>query len=86
MEAAANAPANIFPSRAILITPERSENIPPSAARTSGVANLIVDQSNAIVKMSLIVLDRVFSTVRGSGWSRLNAEASFLTIRYRERY
>jgi len=39
----------------MLITPERSENIPPSAASTKGVANLIVDHSSAIVKMSLIV-------------------------------
>ena len=39
----------------MLITPERSENIPPSAASTKGVANLIVDHSSAIVKMSFIV-------------------------------
>src|SRR4030095_1383143 len=55
--AAAKAPANIFPSSAILITPERSENMPPSAASTNGVANLIVDHTSAMVKMSLIDLN-----------------------------
>src|SRR5262245_60855076 len=41
----------------MLMTPERSENIPPRAARTNGVANRIVDQRRAMVKMSLIILD-----------------------------
>src|SRR3981189_1972916 len=44
--AAVKAPASIFPSSAILITPDRSENIPPSAASTSGVATLSGDKQN----------------------------------------
>src|SRR4051794_10034086 len=52
--AAVNAPASIIPSRAILITPDRSENIPPSAARISGVARRPVDQINEIVNRSLM--------------------------------
>ena len=36
------------------MTPERSENIPPSAARISGVETRIVDQINDMVKISLI--------------------------------
>ncbi len=52
--AAVNAPASIIPSSAMLITPERSENSPPSAARISGVDSLIVDQISARVKRSAI--------------------------------
>src|SRR5215813_2907707 len=52
--AAVNAPASIIPSSAILITPERSENIPPNAASTRGVANLTVDQMSDTVNISLI--------------------------------
>src|SRR5262245_53909392 len=52
--AAVKAPASILPSSAMLITPDRSENSPPSAASTSGVASLIVDAINENVKMSLI--------------------------------
>ena len=33
-----NAPISIIPSRPMFTTPERSENIPPSAAKMSGVA------------------------------------------------
>src|SRR5689334_4751389 len=54
--AAVKAPASIFPSSAMLMTPERSENSPPSAASTSGVANLMVDAIKEKVKMSLIRL------------------------------
>src|SRR3982751_4720614 len=54
--AAVKAPASIFPSRAILITPDRSENRPPSAASTSGVASRMVDAISERVKMSLINL------------------------------
>src|SRR5829696_5120802 len=54
--AAVKAPASIFPSRAILITPDRSENRPPSAASTSGVASRIVEARSEIVKISLINL------------------------------
>src|SRR5688572_14373867 len=43
--AAVNAPASNKPSRAILITPARSENKPPSAANKSGVASRIVEKS-----------------------------------------
>src|ERR1044071_8704737 len=50
--AAVKAPASIFPSSAILITPERSENRPPSAASTRGVASRIVEAMSERVKMS----------------------------------
>src|SRR4051812_22508867 len=55
--AAVKAPASILPSRAMLMTPDRSEKSPPSAASTSGVARRIVDQTSANVKTSLIRLD-----------------------------
>src|SRR5215510_1907725 len=55
--AAVNAPASIFPSSAILITPERSEKRPPSAASTSGVASRIVEAMSERVKMSLMCLN-----------------------------
>src|SRR6476661_7868097 len=54
--AAVNAPASILPSSAMLITPERSEKSPPSAASTSGVASLMVEAIKENVKMSLIQL------------------------------
>src|SRR5687767_5034678 len=56
--AAVKAPANILPSSAMLITPDRSENSPPNAARTRGVASLIVDSTTVSndVKKSLIGL------------------------------
>ena len=37
-QAPKNAPISIMPSSAMLMTPERSENRPPSAPRVSGVA------------------------------------------------
>jgi hypothetical protein len=37
--------------------PERSENIPPSAAKIKGVANLMVENIRANVKISLIFLN-----------------------------
>src|SRR5690349_21177182 len=40
----------------MLITPERSENNPPSAARINGVASLIIDATSDHVKTSLIRL------------------------------
>src|SRR5215204_4647439 len=54
--AAVNAPASIIPSSAMLMTPDRSENKPPSAARMSGVERRIVEKINAIVKRSAIGL------------------------------
>ena len=54
--AAVNAPASINPSSAILITPARSENMPPSAANISGVAERIVEKSRMKVKMSVSLL------------------------------
>src|SRR6188768_2198309 len=61
--AAVKAPASIRPSRAILITPERSENIPPKAAKISGVAPRIAEKSkmskNEGVNNSLILFPRV---------------------------
>jgi hypothetical protein len=41
--AAVNAPASIKPSSAMLMTPDRSENIPPSAASSRGVASLMAE-------------------------------------------
>src|SRR4030095_14739097 len=55
--AAVNPPASIFPSSAMLMTPERSEKSPPSAASNNGVAVLIVEANNAQVKISLIFLN-----------------------------
>ena len=37
-QAPKNAPISIMPSSAMLMTPERSENRPPSAPKISGVA------------------------------------------------
>src|SRR6201995_3611833 len=54
MEAALNAPASITPSSAMLMTPERSENIPPSAARMSGVASLMDEKRRLTLNMSFI--------------------------------
>src|SRR5689334_1387984 len=54
--AAVNAPASIMPSSAMLMTPDRSENSPPSAARMSGVERRIVEKIKAIVKRSAIGL------------------------------
>src|SRR4026209_2654657 len=53
--AAVNAPANILPSSAMLMTPDRSENSPPIAASTNGAASLIVDAIMDHVKTSLMV-------------------------------
>src|ERR1043166_6526258 len=55
--AAVKAPASILPSSAILITPERSEKRPPSAASTSGVASRIVEAMSEKVKMSRMCLN-----------------------------
>src|ERR1043165_5719122 len=55
-DAAVNAPASIKPSSAMLMTPERSENIPPSAASISGVASLMAEKSSPALKMSLMLL------------------------------
>src|ERR1051326_1985711 len=55
--AAVKAPASIFPSSAILMTPERSEKSPPSAASTSGVERRIVEAMSEKVKMSLMCLN-----------------------------
>src|SRR5262245_27738158 len=41
-----------MPSSAMLMTPDRSENMPPSAASTSGVDNRIVEKTSEIVKRS----------------------------------
>src|SRR3954451_5322181 len=54
IDAAVNAPASIKPSSAMLMTPERSENIPPSAASSSGVASLIAEKSRPRLKISFI--------------------------------
>src|ERR1700752_1253624 len=54
--AAVKAPASIFPSSAMLMTLDRSENSPPSAASTSGVASRIVEAMSESVKMSLMGL------------------------------
>src|SRR5215470_15127122 len=43
---AVNAPASIIPSSAILITPPRSEYMPPSAASVRGVEYLTIEASN----------------------------------------
>src|SRR6185436_8073528 len=73
--AAVKAPASIFPSSAMLITPERSEKRPPSAASTSGVASRIVEAMSESVKMSLIVLRS--QTFHGSSSSQEPFEESF---------
>ena len=43
---AVNAPASMIPSSAMLMTPPRSENIPPSEASVSGVAYLTIEASS----------------------------------------
>ena len=47
---AAKAPMSMRPSRAMLVTPERSESRPPMAANTSGAAERSVAVSRATVK------------------------------------
>jgi hypothetical protein len=50
-----------MPSRAMLITPPRSENIPPSDARVRGVAYLTIEASKDKLMMVLsIPLDFLF--------------------------
>ena len=41
------APISIIPSSPMFVTPERSLNMPPSAANTRGVANRKVDAMSA---------------------------------------
>src|SRR5205085_7709415 len=52
--AAVNAPDSMMPSSAMLMTPPRSEYIPPSAARINGVDSRIIDASNERLMMFLI--------------------------------
>src|SRR6185503_15052229 len=73
--AAVKAPASIFPSSAMLITPDRSEKSPPSAASTSGVASRIVEAMSENVKISFIVLRS--HTLHGSFSSQDPFEDSF---------
>src|SRR5215218_9565731 len=47
-----NAPISIMPSRPMFTTPERSENIPPSAAKVSGVAKTSIEAIRLGVKTS----------------------------------
>src|SRR3954451_19628530 len=42
-----NAPMSIMPSRPMLMTPLRSEMVPPSAANSSGVANRSIEANSA---------------------------------------
>ena len=42
-----NAPMSIIPSSPIFVTPERSLNIPPIAAKMSGVANRSMEAKSA---------------------------------------
>ena len=44
------APISIMPSRPMFTTPERSENIPPIAAKVSGVAKTSIDAIRLAVK------------------------------------
>src|SRR5947209_5694603 len=50
--AAVKAPASISPSKAMLITPERSEKSPPRAARSSGVVRRMAEERSSIRKRS----------------------------------
>ena len=45
-----NAPISIIPSRPMFTTPERSENMPPIAAKVSGVAKTSIDAIRLAVK------------------------------------
>src|SRR5438876_9324311 len=47
--AAPKAPISIMPSSAILVTPERSQSKPPSAAKISGVEIRKVDRRSCMV-------------------------------------
>ena len=60
--AAVKAPASIIPSSAILITPPRSEYIPPSAASISGVESLIIEASNDRLMTVLILFTVLHSS------------------------
>src|SRR4029078_11995876 len=59
--AAVNAPASIMPSRAMLMTPPRSHNIPPNEASVSGVAYLIIDARSERVRIVLSIILQVSS-------------------------
>jgi hypothetical protein len=50
-----NAPMSIMPSRPMFTTPERSEKMPPMAAKASGVAKRNVAPSSPAVRMSFSV-------------------------------
>ena len=60
------APISIIPSRPMFTTPERSENIPPSAPKVSGVAKTSIDAIRLAVKtwFRCAVLDCIASTAR----------------------
>src|SRR6185503_10688071 len=66
--AAENAPASIIPSSAILITPPRSEYMPPRAARISGVDSRIIEASKDRLIMFSMPPIRCHSPY--VGWSR----------------
>ena len=59
-----NAPISIIPSRPMLTTPLRSENIPPIAPKTNGVenANVWATRDGSKTALRLPVLDRVASS------------------------
>jgi hypothetical protein len=48
-----------MPSSAMFTTPERSQMVPPMAAKASGVAILIAEAKRSGVMMSLSMLDRL---------------------------
>ena len=62
------APISIIPSRPMFTTPERSENIPPSAPKVRGVAKTSIEAIRLAVKtwFRCAVLERVASTARAA--------------------
>ncbi|GBE24028.1 hypothetical protein BMS3Bbin02_00293 [bacterium BMS3Bbin02] len=52
---AVNAPVSMMPSSAMLMTPPRSEKMPPIAARVSGVADLII--------AAIVAVERIAPTI-----------------------
>src|SRR5438093_461681 len=74
---AVNAPANIMPSSAMLMTPPRSEYIPPSEASVRGVAYLTIDASSD----RLIIVRSIEPCTGGPPWPPLSPRTARLPMR-----
>ena len=84
--AAPHAPISIMPSSAMLITPARSLNIPPIAAKISGIETRNVEASNCVSMLPSVVFiqlhspsaetDKIISACNTSDNSRVTCSVS----------